>query len=504
MIQSWCATVAVTLILSLAACSKSSGSGDLAALDAAYKAGVLSKDEYAARKAAIQARSGQLAALDRAMQAGLLTRDEYAAKKAALLTATAAPPPTPPVAAAPASPPAAAPATPPVSDPVTQSVPLPVSAPPPVVAQVPTAPPPPVPAAPAPAADPQGHSYRMKMAQIVDSQGWERPIPSASLLIPVDWQSQGATTWNIKDKCNGISTHFIVSGPDGRAFERFPEYSWVWADDPRPLQQAAAQTAQFGTHPCDVMAPMGAQEYLRRNLQRLRPNAQLVGFEPAPKLMQALQQQAQQTEASARQYNLRQQVKYDAMKARVKYNLDGKPMEEWIVAGTVITGTFGVMQRWSYNCLAISAGQRAPAGQLDASGNLFELIASTLRVNPEWQARINQQSLAMQKIEQKGIADRAAIVAKSAEDTRNTQRQIYENQQKVQDSTSANYSQYIRGVETYQNPSTGERVELDSNYGHAWVNSQGIYLLSDQAGFNPNSVAGNTQNWTPLQQVKKQ
>ena len=109
----------------------------------------------------------------------------------------------------------------------------------------------------------------------------------------------------------------------------------------------------------------------------------------------------------------------------------------------------------------------------------------------------------MQQIQLKGIRDRAAIVAKSADDTRKTQQQMYENRQKAEDQTSTQFSQYIRGVETYKNPTTGATVDLDSNYGHAWVNNRGEYLLSDQAGFDPNSAAGNTLNWTPLQQVKK-
>jgi hypothetical protein len=91
------------------------------------------------------------------------------------------------------------------------------------------------------------------------------------------------------------------------------------------------------------------------------------------------------------------------------------------------------------------------------------LIASTFRINPGWQARITQNALAMQQIELKGIRDRSAIVPKSAEDQRNIRRQAYENPQKVQDSTNANFSQISRGVESYRNPSTGETVELDAN-----------------------------------------
>ena len=88
------------------------------------------------------------------------------------------------------------------------------------------------------------------------------------------------------------------------------------------------------------------------------------------------------------------------------------------------------------------------------------------------------------------------------DDIRNTQREMYENQQKSQDRESLNYSQYMRGTETYRNPGTGETFDLDSKYGHAWVNDRGEYLLSDQGAFNPNTVQGNTANWTQLEHVK--
>ncbi len=463
------AIAGVVLCLSSVACSRKAASPDTAAIESAYRSGILTKEEYTARRAAAQNRAARLAALNTALQAGVLSQQEYAAKKAALLTLPAAAEPAP-------APAADIPAAPQVAE---------------------TA------ASPTPKTDPSGHLYRMKVAQVVDAQGYEKPIPSASLLIPVDWKSQGATTWNLKDKCSPVQTHVVANGPDGRAFERFPEYHWVWADDPRPLQASFEQTARMGTHACDVMAPMSAQDYLRRNLSKIRPGAQLVGFEPAPTLMDALAQQARQTEEGARQYNLKEQVKYDAIKARVTYSVDGKPMEEWILAATVATGILGPLQKWTYNCVAYTGAQRAPAGKLDSSLKLFELIASTYHVEPEWQARITKGALTMQQIELKGIRDRSAIMAKSAEDQRNMQREMYESRQKVVDSTNEQFSQVIRGVETYRNPGTGTTIELDNRYGHAWVNNAGEYLLTDQLGFDPNTVQGNTQSWTQLQHVKQ-
>jgi hypothetical protein len=401
--------------------------------------------------------AAKLAALEKARDEGVLTNDEYLAKKSALLAS---------------------------NEPST-------------------------PAAAHGSASGSGHSYRMKMAKIVDQGGFETPMVAATILIPADWQSQGATTWNIKDKCNTIQTTFRASGPDGRAYEVFPAYNWAWADDPTFLRQSAAQTAQFGAHACDVIPPVGAADFLKQNLAKIRPDAKLAGIESDAKLMQILQDQARQAEQAAAQYRLQQSVRPDAIRARLKYSLNGKPVEEWIVVATVITGTLGpsfdirsgrATQAYTYNCRASMIAERAPQGQLDSSEKLFDLISSTFHADQAWLGRVTQNALAIQKIELKGIQDRANIVSKNAEDIRSIQQQGYENRQRTLDQSEAEFSQVIRGVETYQNPGTGERVELDSNYGHAWVNGKGEYLLSDQAGFDPNTVL--KESWTPLQHVK--
>jgi hypothetical protein len=336
----------------------------------------------------------------------------------------------------------------------------------------------------------------MKLAQVVDRNGFEKPIPSASLLVPADWQAQGATQWNPRDSCNTVSTSFKAEGPDGRAFEVFPEFNWKWADNTAALKMDFAQKQQMGTHGCDVMPPMSAAEYLRKNVARVRPGAKVVSTEPLPKALAGLQQQARAAEQQAMQYGLRERIQPDLVRARLSY----EGVEEWIVVKTVtvaIAGPFGT----NYSCSAAAVAERAPAGQLESSEKLFDLIVSTIRVNPEWQQRMNNNAQAMQQIELKGVRDRSAILSKSAEDIRNIQRQGYEAQQQSQDRISAQYSENIRGVETYRNPSSGETIELSNQYGNAWVNNRGEYLLSDQPGFDP-SVALR-ENWTALEHVRR-
>ncbi|MGA8754313.1 hypothetical protein [Candidatus Deferrimicrobium sp.] len=69
----------------------------------------------------------------------------------------------------------------------------------------------------------------------------------------------------------------------------------------------------------------------------------------------------------------------------------------------------------------------------------------------------------------------------------------YRKRSESQDRISQSFSEYVRGVETYRNPYEGRPVQLPSGYSDAWVNARGEYLLSNNAGFNPN--VGDTTEW---------
>ena len=78
-------TVVVLLSIGGSGCSRPARSKDLAALDQAYKSGVLNKDEYEAKKAGLESQSEALEALDKALAAGVLTQADYQATKARLI-----------------------------------------------------------------------------------------------------------------------------------------------------------------------------------------------------------------------------------------------------------------------------------------------------------------------------------------------------------------------------------------------------------------------------------
>lgn len=56
--------------------------------------------------------------------------------------------------------------------------------------------------------------------------------------------------------------------------------------------------------------------------------------------------------------------------------------------------------------------------------------------------------------------------------------------------------QTIKGVETYVDPRTHERVELSSGYAGAFTNGKGEYLLVETPGVDP--AVELHEDWRPL------
>jgi len=237
----------------------------------------------------------------------------------------------------------------------------------------------------------------------------------------------------------------------------------------------------------------------------------VIGVERIPEAEQMVAQQIRQYEQQAAQAGMRMRINGDVGKVRIEHSLAGAPAEEWITALTYASGTAGptmnVMtgamgQTMYYTCAAdLIFGLRAPKGELDAKDKFFTMVLSTVRVDPQWQARVNQVMGNIAAAETKGAADRSKIIAQNGRDIGNIISQTYENSSKSHDRAMEGWSQYMRGVETYRNPSTGETVELDNKYGNAWAGANGQYILSDQAGFDPNTL--HSGSWTRMEQVKR-
>ncbi len=127
---------------------------------------------------------------------------------------------------------------------------------------------------------------------------------------------------------------------------------------------------------------------------------------------------------------------------------------------------------------------------------------NTMRFTPEWFANYNYtQQLFTERMRQ-GIRDAGALSAHIAQNTAEI-RQIfaesYNRSCESQDRMARSFTEYIRGVETYRDPYQDRPVQLPSGYDQVWVSRTGEYILSNQAGFDPNS--GSNTEWRRVQRT---
>lgn len=349
---------------------------------------------------------------------------------------------------------------------------------------------------------------RMRLVKIVDTQGFGQPVQAASILLPSDWKVESGVRWTTQLGCpqNMIQMSLEASSPDGRlGFAVFPDFTWVWYDDPT-AQYYARQAEQSSFAPgCAVLPPFDAPDYLQNVfLPRWRAGSTLVDIGRAEGLAEAM---ALEYQALVGGMQSGVQTDFDAALATLETPRGGGTDSEWILASTIRTTTalpsassvwMGTLQMTaSYRSAAVSQfAARAPKGELEKNERLFETIYRSFQIDPRWDAARLQFWQAIQRIEQKGAEDRRRIMENSRREIGAIMDQVYENRQAALDRTYERQSQALRGVESFVDPSTNTRVELSNGYQNAWTNGLGDYLLSDSPGFDPGRDLGG--NWREL------
>ena len=138
-----------------------------------------------------------------------------------------------------------------------------------------------------------------------------------------------------------------------------------------------------------------------------------------------------------------------------------------------------------------------PAGAEEATKKTLRQIVTSVRMNPNFIALINQIT-----------ARRVAEWIRVRNEIHDKQMQAASSASKTQDKVRNMWSEYIRDVDTVTNPGTGRKMLVDSRYDHAWINSEGEVIYHNSgfntpnastATFDPNSNAlFNRTSWQKL------
>jgi len=280
-----------------------------------------------------------------------------------------------------------------------------------------------------------------------------------------------------------------VWNPKGKEqLEILPAMYFQWTENPMVLSMFPVGSKYFGNEIRQVMDAPTALKHLVLPRYRKDKTGMKVGTPERvadPAAVKAPQQMAG--------------VKIDAAKVRIEFQEDGKAMEEevYIVVYYAQMPITPPSTYWIVDCIVCF---KAEKGKLDDNAPLFQTIAHSFRLDPQWFNKYNQitNMLIQQQIQRiHAIGQISRMVSQTYDEISKDMMDSYNYRQETNDRLADNFCKYIRGVDEYHNPIEERPVELPSGYDNAWVTGSGEYVLSDDANFNPN--VGSTVEWRQLE-----
>jgi len=335
-------------------------------------------------------------------------------------------------------------------------------------------------------------TLHVQRAEIVDRQGFEKPMVAATMMVPAGWRTQGDVLWNPRVRCGpGHALRLKAQSADGAAaIELVPGEMWAAGD--------------MGPGDCPSGNFRDVREYLTGWVQRNRPGARVIDYRPRPD-----KSRPEQQFPMAGGGGMRQRV--EGGQVLIGYSAGGREMRETLVTIVSITESQmaglqpGSMIRSRHGQSHGVMGWRAPEGQLDL--RQFDAVWASWRRGPEWQARIDQ---AQGQMARENVATQARIGQIQAETSRQTLAEIgrrgelaaqsraeiaainqgtWQSGQASQERRHTENVRLVREVEAWRAPG-GASVELPAHYPHAWQLRDGSYLLTDNPNFEPGRDIG--------------
>ncbi len=348
----------------------------------------------------------------------------------------------------------------------------------------------------APAAAATATALHVQRAEIIDRQGFERPMVASSMLVPAGWRVQSTVAWAPAQEMGCTKPYqrrLSAQSQDGLGtLELLPSEGW-----------GMTSTGSAGNN-CPVRRIQDTQTYLRAWVQQHRPGARWLDYRARPDRSQPATQADLDGGGFMRRWA-------EGGQALIAYQHQGREVREALstvvsfsqlrMAGLV--GMPGVESLFG-EALGVLAW-RAPAGTLNFGH--FDAVWDSIRSGPEWQARINQATNAMARdnfnthvaignIHAQIGRDNLKATAERGENARRTREEIAALRDAGVAGTAATNERMhsrteraVRGVEPYRDPAGGT-VELPNHYERAWKLRDGTYVLTDSPDFRPGRDLG--------------
>jgi hypothetical protein len=330
------------------------------------------------------------------------------------------------------------------------------------------------------AAKPQGASGLLKFTRLSVKDPGMNNIEAISFLIPAGWKAEGGVQWFTDYSILANLLMHITDPQTGATIEFLPLQNFTWLRQMVvPMAPGTNYLGNIVWQPITDVRQFIRIFYMPQTLRHLQ-GGHVVSSEDLPKVAAEV----------ARSFGGQSMVK--SARVRYEYEDNGRPWEE-LVTCTLVYTNWQMGTIWSVHS---AYAFRAPKGRLDRLMPIMNSTVSTARISPDWYGGyIYVQKLFQNRMNQsiKNAAALSATITRNSEEIRRMSSESYRKISESQDRINQSFSEYIRGVETYKNPYEDRSVQLPSGYQDAWVNARGQYILSNDAGYNPN--VGDTTEW---------
>jgi hypothetical protein len=344
----------------------------------------------------------------------------------------------------------------------------------------------------------QDQMLAFKKHIVIDRDGFG--YEAFRLLVPKGWHFKGGVSWDYNKFPPEASTAFTITSPDGESvLEQFPHINLCWSQDPT-MQLSFSGTGM------EILQPMGAIEFIKNFfIPHFRSNVsdlKLIQAQNLPELAQQTRDLAQvqlNIFGQISPFQFPYEVRAEAGRIKMRYIQGGKKIiEDASVAITYMITYMRTMYGTTISgvtWIPIVTSFKAPAKGIDNRIKTFKIITDSRKDNAVWAENCLKLSATVtrdQLRQQRAIFNRMQQISRTQSEIGDMIMDSYQKRNDAYDRIFDNYSQAIRGVDSYVDPINNWKIELPSGYDNAWTNGSD-YIISDDSGFNPN--VGSTQDW---------
>lgn len=304
-------------------------------------------------------------------------------------------------------------------------------------------------------------------------------------LAPEGWQYQAQVQW-LPEWSRAAFLQTTVSDPvSGVAIDWLPIQDFIWFPAPVGFEAPIGGNYQGKMYVPPVTDPgQFVTDFWMPGVLAHLQGAQLVNVAQVPQIAEEFKA-GFGGPADAAAYRL-----------RYEYQQNGQTWEEDVSFALLYSGSADLTS-WYVN---FAYTIRAPKGQLDRAAGVTSTVIASRTTTDEWEAIYRRVQQLFTKGIQQQMADTEAFgraLAQNRAEIQALQQQVTAERQASQDRIAELRRETLGGVETYNDPVSGAPVQLPVGFSTYWVNEQGEYITSDQAGFDPNTL--NDGFWQQLQ-----